>query len=441
MRAVEDHRFGDSTWAMDFVVAPVAANDWMSHLAAEMEARNWTWTGISQLDSTANSGSMTLISAPGPSAPSIEVVWKKNRGKDLRVWARTGGEPALDLAIARELFSAVDKRVQNRTMLRAHQRALLAYTGLPWRGELWLDADTRLGPPSKFPNSLLGPQNIVVDLMVEGIGHQGLAARRQRRLEEIRVFLGILLGINPTPVRSEYGWVTSVDPASGEVTSAMAVLGYSESDLQPAFPQRGLAKPIQEVHVVRPGLGPHGITPDVHERWVPSDTEHLWQQFIGLPPARKEQLLHAGNAYSIAQSLWPSQRTAYAAFVVVACEALKPPGRRFEDLNMYDVVASLFSLQEATALRHQYKLHPQKVRSDHVHRGRLEAGELLPLLLTDFFADPAFDEMLRRLTMAVRTCMIEWLRGSGQYKVIPFPRARSSSRGAKSTGGAIKNAI
>ena len=158
----------------------------------------------------------------------------------------------------------------------------------------------------------------------------------------------------------------------------------------------------------------------MHERWVPKDVEELWQRFLSLPPMKREHLLRAGNAFMTAHLMWPEQRTAYGAFLVVACEALKPIGKASDRVNIYDVVASLVSAEEATTLR-QLTFHPQKVRSKHLHRGDLLAGELLPMFFNDYFRDPSFDEMLRILARVSRMCMIEWLRLGGKYKVVHLP--------------------
>ncbi len=39
--------------------------------------------------------------------------------------------------------------------------------------------------------------------------------------------------------------------------------------------------------------------------------------------------------------MWPDQKTASAAFLVVACAALKLGGRRYENMDVYDVIADL----------------------------------------------------------------------------------------------------
>jgi hypothetical protein len=157
------------------------------------------------------------------------------------------------------------------------------------------------------------------------------------------------------------------------------------------------------------------------ERWVPADIEDLWRTFEALPTVKREHFLRAGNAYQIASSMWPDQRTAYGAFLVVACEALKPRGKRYDRMNVYDVIASLVSASEAQRLR-ELSFHPQKVRSQHVHRGTLSAGELLPMFIHDDFKDPSFDQMLWALSPICRICLIEWLRCKGEYDVIRLPR-------------------
>ncbi len=77
----------------------------------------------------------------------------------------------LSLDLAREFIDAANDRVRRRITARAHRWDLLTYHGLPWRGELWLGDDLRLGPPSRFADALLGPQVVVVDAMAEGIGY------------------------------------------------------------------------------------------------------------------------------------------------------------------------------------------------------------------------------------------------------------------------------
>ena len=46
MRAVEDHRFDEGPWPLDFTVPAKDAEAWMAHLRAETEVRGWNASGI-----------------------------------------------------------------------------------------------------------------------------------------------------------------------------------------------------------------------------------------------------------------------------------------------------------------------------------------------------------------------------------------------------------
>ena len=423
MRALEDHRFDDSDWPISFAVSAKDATAWMAHLHAECESRGWQSGGLSQLEPEQNSGSLTVHAPKISVAAALEIAWDKSRAKKLSVRGRPG---ALSEDVAREFFFAIDARLKNRATLRQHRRAWLTYDVLPWRGEVWLDRDLRLGPPSQYPDTTFGPQVVVVDAMVEGIGWQGVNARFQLTLYELRVFLSVLLGGRFEEMKWTRGWAYDIDER-GQITDCrLTTLGYAEIKATPGFPAAGSAPPIDRRTIERPGVGKLGttigITPDMTERWVPDDIESLWGLFRSLPADKRDEFIKAGNAYLIAQTMWPEQRTAYASFLVVACEALKPRARSYRWMNVYDVIESLAGPARGAALRAQ-SLAPQKVRSEHFHRGDLLAGELDELLIADPFHDPSFRSMLDLLATDTRLCLIEWLRKKGEYKVAPLPRA------------------
>lgn len=429
MRPIEDHRFDGDAWPFAFTVPADAATDWMAHLYAECEARQWRTGGLSQLEPDANSGSMTIeTSVTGPCS-SLHIAWEKERGKGLIVRARPGGALPLEFDAAREFFKSIEERLKRRITMRSHRRAWLMYDGLPWRGELWLDSDLRLGPPSQYPDTTFGPQIVVVDAMVEGIGSKGLAAQFQRTLLELRIFLAVVLGGLFRVVQWERGWVYETD-AQGQIRDCrLATLGYAEVGDKPGFPAAGSSPPIERRTVARPGVGRVGYTlgvcADMHERWMPDDIEALWQLFRSLSVDKREQFMKAGNASLIATTMWPDQQTAHASFLVVACESLKPKGRKHHSANIYDVVESLVGAGHGVALR-TLSIAPQRVRSDLFHRGDLLAGELGAILLADPFHDPSFRNMLDVLATDARIAIIEWLRCRGDYKLVRIPRQQQS---------------
>ena len=423
MRPVIDHRFEAGPWLIELVIPTKDAKTWMAHLNAERQERSWSSSGISQIDADENSGTLSVHAANGPSPPTLHIVWEKPRGADLFVRARPSGSPIMSADLAREFIDAVNERVRKGIIDRAHRWDMLTYQGLPWRGELWLGDDIRLGPPSRFPDALLGPQAVIIDAMVDGIGHAGITANFQTSVRELRIFLGVALGIFATPVRPELGWVAQFDEQGRPTACTMQSVGYWEVGPSRTFPARGSSPPVPREAVVRPDLGRVGIEPDMRERWVPADIEEIWRTFTRLSTSKREHFLRAGNAYLIARSMWPDQRTVHAVFLVVACEALKPSGKRYDGANIYDVVASLVNRSEGELLR-GLLVAPQRVRSKHVHRGYLASDELLPALIHSPFQDPSFDEMISELSRVSRVCLIEWLRCSGDYKLVYLSRGK-----------------
>jgi len=349
LRQVPDLRFEAGAWPIELVVPAKDAEAWMAHLRAEAEERGWHLSGLSQLDATENSGTLCVVSANGPSPPTLDIVWERPRGKGLRLRARPSGDPALSPDVAQNFIVSIGARLRTRKVLLSHQRAVLTYNGLPWRGELWLDGDHRLGAPSRYPDSLLGPQLLIVDSMIEGIGQHGVTANFERRVHELRVFLGFVLGLRIEVSKFERRWVCDVDTTGRLTDCKLRDTGYVELTPELGFPKRWCGRAVERRDVTRPGLGPFGIRTDMDEQWVPRDIEGLWRGFLALSPAKRDHLLRAGNAFLIAQSMWPDQRTAYAAFLVVACEALKPSGKRHDRMNVYDVVASLMDEKRGAA--------------------------------------------------------------------------------------------
>jgi hypothetical protein len=411
----------------------------MAQLAAEIEERGWSAAGFGQLDSDENSGSKTIHLIPGPVGPTIEVAWEKPRGAPLSVRARAGGDPVADALTVNGFFASLDARARSGQRTSLYRRSCLTYNGLPWSGELWLTDSIRLGPPSKSASGWLGQQVVVVDAIISGIGIQGVIANFETLRRELRLVLSPIIGTHFEEIRGHQDWVVEVDASGGITTCKLMNVGYVELQDAPGLPARhSLPAALLEV-VSRPGLGRMGIGPGDTVQRIPDDVVTLWSAFTALQSDLKTQFLSACNAYSIAQSLWPHQRTAYAAFLVVSIEALKPKGRRYKDARVYDVVASLMDMPTALSLE-QFRFAPQKVRSNHVHRGELVAEELAARLMVDSFADPSFDDMLTSLSRAARVCLITWLRKGGVYKLLSLPRpeqepqspGKQSKRAAKS---------
>lgn len=436
MAPVEDHRFSDGPWPFAATIPATQAEEWMLHINAEMHSRNWSAAGMGQLDAEANSGSQTISLGVQHVGGTIELTWDKERGGRLEVRARPGGSPATPLEIVRDFFRIVDVRMRSRQRDRAHRRWWFVYEGIPWKGELWLGDSLRLGPPSRFPESLIGRQAVLVDAVVEGIGWQGVQAEFQRVLRDLRLVLSPILGTHLEESRNwESDWVPEFDEQMRLTDCRLRSVGYTELVQSQGMPARGSAPAADRETVTRPGLERFGIWADDRSVRIPHDIESLWAAFNALAITERQQFLNACNAYDIARSMWPSQRTAYVAFLVVACEALKPTNKRYEKANVYDVIANLASKADANALK-SLRLAPQKVRSQHLHRGELAADELAPLVFGDPFRDPSFDDMLMRLSEVARICLIEWLRRGGPLPFALLPRPKTGKLKPKNRGRA-----
>jgi hypothetical protein len=420
-RSIDAQDFDDSPWLFEQTIPSADATAWMEHLHAETESRDWSATGKTHCESRSNHGSHSVHTESGQNARTLHIVWKRPRNGDLHVKAIPDKNFGIPADIAQGFMDAVSERYRSNTMSIDHRYNMLSYEGPAWRGELWLGDDIRLGPPSRFPPSPRGPQIVIVDAMVEGIGSLGIDRSFEKLVCVLRVFLASVLGIRTEVVKRFLDWVTEFDEKMRPINCEVKYVGYSEVGSARSFPAKNAIPPMPREVVERPGIGRSGLSSDQREQWVPEDVEHLWQTLGSLSVEKKDDFLRAGNALLNAGALWPDQRTTYAVFHVIACEALKPRGKQYDDLNVYDIVASLIGIPQAEKLR-TLAVPPQSVRNRHLHRGEVMADEFSSMLLYDSFNDPSFDQMLHELSRVCQACLVEWLRRMGEYEVIRLPR-------------------
>jgi hypothetical protein len=423
LRELKAQGLDDGTWPVQRIIPAQDAAEWMAHWSAIAASRGWSAAGVEQLHAQHNAGSLTVHLGAGAEAPAIECSWEKLRDGDLQIRVRPAPTHPPAAGVFDNFLAQIDDHLQRRVRDREYRRGWLNYEGLPWTGELWLSDQLRLGRPSRFPPALTGPQVVVIDAMVEGIGQRGVIDAFTELLRDLTLVLSPLVGVAfRDRMQFQTEWVPETDEQFQYTDCRPRPVGYIELDHQAEFPGRGTTDPLPLIDVTRPGLEPLGVRLGQDQCVkVARDIPELWGRFRALPTNDRDQFRRACNVYGIAESMWPDQRTAYAAFLVVACETLKPRGRRARGANIYDVVATLLGRDVADTLKAN-RHPPQEVRSQHVHRGELVGSELAVRLSGDDFRDPSFDEMLWQLSSVTRRCLIEWLRRGGIQRLTWMPR-------------------
>jgi hypothetical protein len=151
---------------------------------------------------------------------------------------------------------------------------------------------------------------------------------------------------------------------------------------------------------------------------LPADIVELWDAFTALSADARRRFLQAGNLYRQAISLGRDDKTLGFTLLVVACEALKPPGARYDGHNSPAVVNALLGEDCAKHLLAK-GVHALAVRNGLLHRGEFKGGEYTQLLFMPSNQDPTFDERRRVLGVITPAAIIEWLRRGGVYTLPP----------------------
>lgn len=419
MSRIEDRRFEGGEWPIQLVVAGDQADQWLLRLGAECVKRGWQHSALKQIERAENSGTISVKGVDG--SDIVSIVWERRRNGPLKLRAR----PKTDASV--ELIEATQEAHRVGTLQRFYRRGLLHFDGLPWRGELWLGDSLRLGPPSEQDESaLLGPRYIVVDSQVDGIDWGDASSNFDVLLRETAVFLTVVLRMLvtvPENGRRDWTWTPTAD---GSIRCEVRQTGYVETKNAATMPTPG-GRPIPLRSVSRPDWSLGGITTADSEQRPPEDILTLWRTFSGLTPERRQEFLQSGSLYQLALTVFPKFRTASFAFLVAACEALKPEGDEFREHNVYDVVEALLGKDVADRLR-SHPARAQDVRSVHFHRGEFRADEFVPRYFLTSFDDPTFDEGLRELARVASNAIIEWLQRGGAVVLQPVRRRPTLKR-------------
>jgi hypothetical protein len=416
MQAVEDKRFVAASWPIKFDIPAEVADAWFQYLDAAGDRRGWANGNLAQHGARGNSGSSTLT---GSDSSQLHVVWERKRNGPLQV--RANAEGGLSLDDARSFLHQVTYDCRAGRLERIYNQGQLQYTGLPWRGELWLDDALRLGPPSKqYAAARYGPRIIIVDAVIDAVDRRHSTEVFAARLQGLGSFLSVVLGpLTTVPTHSQaWAWSAAIFP-----DSTVQTLGYVEKRPAIGMPTRGEAPEVPYRQVARPDFSlPPGIG-SVTEVTPPHDIGDLWATFSNLPGDKRGQFLRAAAKWQEALMFWSDRRTLSFALMVVACEALKPSADEYYSHNVYEVVQALVGKPSADLLR-EPGFQAQDVRSAHLHAGEFRSSEFLVQTMAEPFYDPTFDQAARALGEVTRATIIEWLRRRGEYTMPPLaPKA------------------
>lgn len=427
-KGVDDHRFAAGKWPIEIEVSAEHADTWMHYLTAECARRGWGVGGIAQMEPRENSGSQT-VSVKQDEA--IIVVWERRRtGKALaagvlKIKARhEAATPSVD---AREFLANVTKRCEAQAKETVHCRGHLEYDGLAWLGELWLQTDLRLAPPSQQDGrALIGPRVVLVDAYANGVDHFDALEHFNVRLRELSAFLSVI-GRREfrLPKAGQRAWTQEV--INGQLALTPRSIGYQEiTPVTPEMPVKGGFKELPLMAVQRPDFSELAIRGGENELSMPVDIIQLWEEFNALPPESRTQFLQVATLWKLSLSLDRDNQTTAFSLMVASCEALKPSGNRYFEHNIYHVVEALLGAREAKLLQEQW-FRPQDVRNVHLHTGEFRGSEFSRrgMMWGTGFYDPTFDRAHRILAKLVPAAIVEWLRRKGVLDLPPLPRRRS----------------
>src|SRR6185295_10486332 len=136
---------------------------------------------------------------------------------------------------------------------------------------------------------------------------KGISKNFGSLLETLRIFLSVVLGNRMAARKLERLWVCDFsDGESGRpIDCRVRRVGYMEIGKRSRLPPAGILPAVKQHVVNRPGLEPVAGWPEEQEQWVPADIGLLWRTLRALPASQQEQFQRAGNAYTIAGSMWP----------------------------------------------------------------------------------------------------------------------------------------
>jgi hypothetical protein len=412
MTKLEDRRFERGDWPISFEI-PAADNQaerWSRYLKWGCHKRSWSSSSLGQIDRQENSGTITVT---GDGTPQLDIVWEHRRGGPLKVRARLAAS-RLSIASAEQFFRDITKDCSEAVTTPIYVRGTLQYDrGLAWLGEHWLDDETRLAPPSLQDQLSLhnGARILHIDALLPCVGEPDVPYMRQQMLNEISLFLSVMMKTDIRLLQSGRVWTVTPDLAGCEIRE----LGYCESANPLSMPARGS---VGQVPLHTPDSPP--LWQDVGEVSLRDDISELWTSFRNLDAEHQLQFLQAAAKWQEAMIHWQDRPSLSFALMAVSCEALKPSDSDRRN-NCYDVIEALLGKAVADGLR-QNPWPAQHVRNTHLHIGEFHGSELMMANFMQTYQDPSFREAHRTMAQVTPAAIVEWLKRRGTFKMPPVAK-------------------
>jgi hypothetical protein len=259
------------------------------------------------------------------------------------------------------------------------------------------------------------PRIIVVDAMVECVGQSDATWAFDLVVRKVAAFLSVVMGKYVRVEDQGRVWTWSTGPED----CAVRQLGYMEAEPRPGMPDR------DAVRLVRLAT----VGEIIDEQTLPADVAELWDKFRSLDPDQCQQFLQAAAKWQESTMIWGEtgeRITLSFALMVIACEALKPPGQEFWNHDVYDVVEALLGKPVADRLRRfPHPFTPKNVWGTHLHRGVFHGSEFLLSESVSSYRDPSFHEVSSEMARVTLEAITEWLWRGGNF-TMPVARRKAS---------------
>jgi hypothetical protein len=404
------HRGLKGDWPIQLQVSKENADTWMKYLSAACTQRGWELRGFAEQRQKEARGIIKIVKQ---TAVLSTLRWERKRPGTMSVRGRSEVPSELPLSDLQALCERVTERCAAQEAQEFFHWACIEYHGLPWRGELWLENMLRLGPPTKGnETTTISPRAVLVSALVKGVDRTDAWYVFEKSLRELCAFLSVIMATHVGYPHQARAWTWKIG-TDGTPMSEVRNLGYLEEHEPSQMPAPG-TYPLPLYPVTRPHEVTRGTRLIDTEIALPGDVLDLWGNYRALEDRQRSKFLQAAAKWQEALLHWEDRSTLSFALMVVACEALKPSDRQFNDHKIDDLVEALLGASTAAHLKQDW-FRAHHVRSVHLHLGEFRGLEFDLLHRPGRFYDPTFDLARDELFKITNAAIIEWLRRRGTF--------------------------